>query len=156
MMLWVLILTYLSRSARDCSCQKPRYDKTHNVRKDLICILWQKISLHFKNVSFNFYLGKKSILYINAYELRTDSMHQFMYNNAWVDATITKRDRLHSSCSSDAAATATSFHDMNISSLICSWDKSISWKEFFYDPFKMLSNWFDQNKRWCEQDTRYF
>ena len=85
-----------------------------------------KDKLAFQERKLQFLSWKKSILYINAYELRTDSMHQFMYNNAWVDATITKRDRLHSSCSSDAAATATSFHDMNISSLICSWDKSIS------------------------------
>ena len=34
----------------------------------------------------------------------TDGMHQFMYNDAWVNTTTTKRDRLHISCSSNTTA----------------------------------------------------
>ena len=55
----------------------------------------------------------------------TDGMHQFMYNDAWVNTTTTKRDRLHISGSSNTTAATTALYDMNICTLICSGDEAI-------------------------------
>ena len=63
----------------------------------------------------------------------TDGMHQFMYNDAWVNTTTTKRDRLHISCSSNTTAATTALYDMNICTLICSWDKTICLLEIKID-----------------------
>ena len=63
----------------------------------------------------------------------TDGMHQFMYNDAWVNTTTTKRDRLHISGSSNTTAATTALYDMNICTLICSWDKTICLLEIKID-----------------------